>query len=351
MVRNSKGRQKIEMVKMKNENNLQVTFSKRRSGLFKKASELCTLCGAEIVVIVFSPGKKVFSFGHPNVDCVIDRFLNINPPHPRQHTDMQLSEAHRNAIVRDLNNHLTQVTEEFEIEKKRNEDLKQKRNNNKMPENWWEEPIETLNLSQLTEFKCGLKNLRKTVTAEASKNLQAIVPRHNFYAGSSNNAAFGIFDDKGTIDPDLDLYNRQRMVVKNTCACNHHNMIVPHHITTPFGNIGNSITEGFAPEYNQNQNQLCFKQEHISECDHHSDQPHHFGHAPRQLFDKIIIVRVRPNKSSAINIGQTPLTDTNRKSLSGGVQTKEVGLFSRGREGQVRMLIMRVAELERDRVS
>ena len=110
MEKKSKGRQKIEMVKMKNENNLQVTFSKRRNGLFKKASELCTLCGVEIVVIVFSPGKKVFSFGHPNVDCVIDRFTNINPPHPRQHTDTQLSEAHRNAIIQDLNSHLTQVS-------------------------------------------------------------------------------------------------------------------------------------------------------------------------------------------------------------------------------------------------
>lgn len=144
-----------------------------------------------------------------------------------------------------------------------------------MPENWWEEPIEKLTLSQLTEFKCGLKNLRKTVTAEASKNLQAIVPRHTFYAGSSNNAAFGICDDKGNTHTDLDVYNHQRMVAANTFACNHHNVIVPHHITTPFGN---SITEGFAPEYNQNQNQLCFKQEHISECDHHSNHPPRFGH-------------------------------------------------------------------------
>lgn len=113
MVRKSKGRQKIEMAKMKNENNLQVTFSKRRSGLFKKASELCTLCGAEVVIIVFSPGRKVFSFGHPNVDLVIDRFRNINSPHLHQHNNVQANTARRNAVVQDLNNHLTQVN--FEI--------------------------------------------------------------------------------------------------------------------------------------------------------------------------------------------------------------------------------------------
>lgn len=46
--RKGKGRQKIDMVKIENKTNLQVTFSKRRAGLFKKASELIsTLCGAE----------------------------------------------------------------------------------------------------------------------------------------------------------------------------------------------------------------------------------------------------------------------------------------------------------------
>lgn len=106
MVRKSKGRQKIEMEKMKNETNLQVTFSKRRSGLFKKASELCTLCSAEIAIIVHSPGGKVFSFGHPNVDVVTDRFLR---PHHHQHNNMQFSEANRNTVIQNLNDHLTEV--------------------------------------------------------------------------------------------------------------------------------------------------------------------------------------------------------------------------------------------------
>ncbi|CAH2053285.1 unnamed protein product [Thlaspi arvense] len=278
MVRKSKGRQKIEMVKMKNENNLQVTFSKRRSGLFKKASELCTLCGAEIVVIVFSPGRKVFSFGHPNVDFVIDRFLNLNQLHPHQHNNLQVNEARRNAVVRDLNNHLAQVTAELEAEKKRGEELKQKRKDNKRPDNWWENPIESLSLTQLNDFKSGLENLRKTLTTEASKYLQATVPRHNFYIGSSSNAAAGISGDDGKLNIDLDLFNHRRMASMNGFNYNP-NMVVPDHTaTTTFANSGNN-TEGFALEYNQNQNQYCFKQEQISECDQHPDHPpRHFGH-------------------------------------------------------------------------
>jgi len=92
---------------MSKESNLQVTFSKRRSGLFKKASELSTLCGAEIAIIVFSPGNRVFSFGHPGVETVIDRYFTRNPP--QNSGTMQLIEAHRNATVRELNMQLTQV--------------------------------------------------------------------------------------------------------------------------------------------------------------------------------------------------------------------------------------------------
>ncbi|CAN1769992.1 Agamous-like MADS-box protein AGL28 [Linum perenne] len=52
--------QKMSIKKILNKSNLQVTFSKRRAGLFKKASELCTLCGVEITVIVFSPAGKAY---------------------------------------------------------------------------------------------------------------------------------------------------------------------------------------------------------------------------------------------------------------------------------------------------
>ncbi|KAL7236355.1 hypothetical protein ACSBR1_019605 [Camellia fascicularis] len=61
---------------MENESNLEVTFSKRRSGLFKKASEFSILCGAEVGIIVFSSGKKAYSFGQTTVDIIIDRFLS-----------------------------------------------------------------------------------------------------------------------------------------------------------------------------------------------------------------------------------------------------------------------------------
>jgi len=61
------GRKKIEIKKIEKSTNKQVTFSKRRTGLFKKASELCILCDVSVAIIVFSPAEKLFCFGHPDL--------------------------------------------------------------------------------------------------------------------------------------------------------------------------------------------------------------------------------------------------------------------------------------------
>ncbi|KAI3450417.1 hypothetical protein Pfo_007082 [Paulownia fortunei] len=67
-------RRKIEIKKIEKKTSLQVTFSKRRTGLFRKASQLSVLCGAEIAIIVESPAENIFAFGHPSVEILMDRF-------------------------------------------------------------------------------------------------------------------------------------------------------------------------------------------------------------------------------------------------------------------------------------
>ncbi|XP_062097560.1 agamous-like MADS-box protein AGL62 [Humulus lupulus] len=56
--------------------NVFVSFSKRRKGLFQKASELCTKCGAQIAIVVLSPTGNPFSFGHPSVNEVLGHYLS-----------------------------------------------------------------------------------------------------------------------------------------------------------------------------------------------------------------------------------------------------------------------------------
>ncbi|VFQ99621.1 unnamed protein product [Cuscuta campestris] len=53
---------RVEMKRIENGARRQVTFSKRRKGLFKKAAELSVLCDAQIALIVFSPQGKLFQY-------------------------------------------------------------------------------------------------------------------------------------------------------------------------------------------------------------------------------------------------------------------------------------------------
>ncbi|KAB2600665.1 agamous-like MADS-box protein AGL62 [Pyrus ussuriensis x Pyrus communis] len=167
----SQGRQKIAIAKIPKRNNLQVTFSKRRSGLFKKASELCTLCGVEIAIIVFSPANKPFSFGHPEVDSIVDRFLARNPYPNFQAgstgSTQQLVEVHRNASVHELNMQLTQVVNQLEAEKKCGEAL-DKISKASEKQCWWERPVEELGFHELQILKASLEELKKNMTKQAN---------------------------------------------------------------------------------------------------------------------------------------------------------------------------------------
>ncbi|XP_011629010.1 MADS-box protein SOC1 isoform X1 [Amborella trichopoda] len=59
-------RGKTQMKRIENATSRQVTFSKRRNGLLKKAFELSVLCDAEVALIVFSPRGKLHEFSSSN---------------------------------------------------------------------------------------------------------------------------------------------------------------------------------------------------------------------------------------------------------------------------------------------
>jgi hypothetical protein len=55
-------RGKTQLRRIENPTSRQVTFSKRRNGLLKKAFELSVLCDAEVALIVFSTRGKLYEF-------------------------------------------------------------------------------------------------------------------------------------------------------------------------------------------------------------------------------------------------------------------------------------------------
>nr|UXR27463.1 MADS transcription factor AP3-1 [Staphisagria picta] len=60
------GRGKIEIKRIENPTNRQVTYSKRRAGIVKKAKELNVLCDAEVSLIMFSSTGKCTDYTSPN---------------------------------------------------------------------------------------------------------------------------------------------------------------------------------------------------------------------------------------------------------------------------------------------
>lgn len=64
------GRGKIEIKRIENPTNRQVTYSKRRGGILKKARELTVLCDAEVSLIMFSSTGKFSEYCSPSTTYV-----------------------------------------------------------------------------------------------------------------------------------------------------------------------------------------------------------------------------------------------------------------------------------------
>ncbi|KAK4340127.1 hypothetical protein RND71_041589 [Anisodus tanguticus] len=133
-VKKTQGRRKIAIKPINNQSSRHGTFSKRRLGLFKKASELCILTGAEIAILVQSlKRQRLFTFGHPSADSVIDQ---------------------------------------LEVEKKKKESIQESKmvNNNNYNEGfWWNEQVDGMGIDQLEEFMSALGELKKKVTMRADE--------------------------------------------------------------------------------------------------------------------------------------------------------------------------------------
>ncbi|KAF3445763.1 hypothetical protein FNV43_RR10940 [Rhamnella rubrinervis] len=127
------GRVKLEIKRIENNTNRQVTFSKRRNGLIKKAYELSILCDIDIALIMFSPSGRLSHFsGRRRIEDVFTRYINLSDPERKhaiifpnhnRHADIQNKEnllwtlqklRNENDIARQLAN--PTAADNFDIE-------------------------------------------------------------------------------------------------------------------------------------------------------------------------------------------------------------------------------------------
>lgn len=86
------GRGKIEIRRIENSTNRQVTFSKRRGGLLKKAHELAVLCDAQLGLIIFSSSGKMFEYSSPpsNMRQIIERYQKTSGVRIQEYDNQQI---------------------------------------------------------------------------------------------------------------------------------------------------------------------------------------------------------------------------------------------------------------------
>jgi len=75
------GRKKIKIERISDDRNRQVTFTKRKNGLMKKAMELSVLCDCEIALIIFNTKGKLFQYSSTDMDKILLNYTEYAEPH------------------------------------------------------------------------------------------------------------------------------------------------------------------------------------------------------------------------------------------------------------------------------
>ncbi|KAJ1259286.1 hypothetical protein BS78_10G142200 [Paspalum vaginatum] len=185
----TKGKQRIQIGLIENKERRQVTFSKRKDGLLKKASELSLLCGAHVATVIFSkkqqgrrpPGVtgdgNVFAMGTPSVDHVLQRFAPL--PAGVDYIGPALEDvdaiAEREALeatVRRTKETMALVDAEVARMNAVGTKVLQATANGCF---WWEADVQGLGEAELMEFARALQRLKDNVRRYADK-LQSPAP-------------------------------------------------------------------------------------------------------------------------------------------------------------------------------
>lgn len=144
-------RRRVEIKKIEDRSKRQITFTKRRQGLFKKAGELCTKCNAQVAVIAFSMAGNAYAFGDPSVQSVVNRYLN--------------SAASSSKIEPFSDQDLAR----FKAEKKVGEILDKAIDKKGGSRRLWDAEIENLDFNELEQLKITMEEMKKKLANQENQ--------------------------------------------------------------------------------------------------------------------------------------------------------------------------------------
>ncbi|CAN6573708.1 unnamed protein product [Malus baccata var. baccata] len=193
----SKSRRRVEIKKVEDKNKRHVTFSKRKRGLFNKTAELSVLTGAETAAIVVSNSGKVFCFGSPSPDAVIERYVGHNASLSAGQPDNyhpEINNTHRstNSFNVNMSSSKKQILDYEKASRLLKEEkiLKGGKKNNSNDNGgdeggcsygWWERPIGMMSsLEELEEYREALYKLKHNVEVRTNQLIRETTPSDHF---------------------------------------------------------------------------------------------------------------------------------------------------------------------------
>ncbi|PHT40728.1 hypothetical protein CQW23_19582 [Capsicum baccatum] len=111
--------------------------------------------------------QRLFTFGHPSADAVIDRYITGIP-------SSSLSSLTTDEFNLQQNNQYnSHMCKDWEARKKKKENIEEEKlvniDDNNNGGYWLNEPIDTKGIDELEEFMVALENLKKNVTTRVDE--------------------------------------------------------------------------------------------------------------------------------------------------------------------------------------
>nr|XP_051200357.1 MADS-box transcription factor 23-like isoform X1 [Lolium perenne] len=166
----TKGRQRRELRRVEDKEARQVTFSKRKAGLWKKASELALLCHAHVSVVVVSEAGRSFAFSSSSADAVLAGGCGGSDAPEEDWEDLE-------ALSREAKERAAEVEKEAErMSAAGNKVLELQRQTGKRF--WFEVDTAALGEEELPVFVRALRRLRDNVGRRADKKQATQPPQY-----------------------------------------------------------------------------------------------------------------------------------------------------------------------------
>lgn len=143
-----------------------ITFSKRRSGIFKKMNEISTLCDVESAFLVYSQAGKPYTFSHPSMKQLAVRLNSPSRQEPSARDDNKttpLFEAYKRKRIEELMKIYVDRVDEFVMVKEKENMLRELVDEQKLDNMWWNIPLDGLSVEELKLRHQTVVELQDTV--------------------------------------------------------------------------------------------------------------------------------------------------------------------------------------------